>query len=306
MTVLPESSNFNTMRMEVEGRSYERGAEPQPDQYEVTPDYFRTLSIPLRSGRLFSEEDDRRHEQVALVNRTAAERIWPGLDPLGRRIHTGGKDEPWRRVVGVVGDVYQYGLDSQKTLQVYVPYRQNRMSSLTLLVGARDNAMALLPAIRETLRHIDPELPLAEVTTMERVLADSMAGRRFPMLLLAALGLCAVVLAAIGIYGVTAYSVAQRTAEFGVRMALGAQPRDIIGLLLRGNAVLFAAGAALGIAIGLAATRLLAGLLFGVTAADPATFAGAATLLGLVTMAACYLPARRATRGDPMRALRGE
>ena len=240
------------------------------------------------------------------MNRTAAERIWPGLDPLGRRIHTGGKDEPWRRVVGVVGDVYQYGLDSQKTLQVYVPYRQNRMPSVTLLVGARDNAMALLPAIRDTLRHIDPELPLAEVTTMERVLADSMAGRRFPMLLLAALGLCAVVLAAIGIYGVTAYSVAQRTAEFGVRMALGAQPRDIIGLLLRGNAVLFAAGAALGIAIGLAATRLLAGLLFGVTAADPATFAGAATLLGLVTMAACYLPARRATRGDPMRALRGE
>ena len=192
VTVLPESSNFNTMRLDVEGRVFERGAEPQPDQYEVTPEYFRTLSIPLRLGRLFTEQDDRRHEQVALINRTASERIWPGQNPLGQRIHTGGKDEPWRRVVGVVGDVYQYGLDSQKTPQVYVPYRQNRMPSMTLPVGGRGDETALVPMVRDTLRRIDREVPLAEVTTMQEVVSGSMAGRRFPMLLLAALGVCAV------------------------------------------------------------------------------------------------------------------
>ena len=290
----------------MEGRVFERGAEPQPDQYEVTPEYFRTLSIPLRAGRLFTEQDDRRHEQVALINRTAAERIWPGQSPLGQRIHTGGKDELWRRVVGVVGDVYQYGLDSQKTPQVYVPYRQNRMPSMTLLVGGSGDEMALVPMVRETLRRIDREVPLAEVTTMQEVVSGSMAGRRFPMLLLAALGVCAVLLAAIGVYGVTSYSAAQRTVEFGVRMALGAQSGDVLALLLGRNAILFAAGAVVGSAVALGTTQLLGNLLFGVAAADPATFAGAVTLLGGVALEAGYLPARRATRLDPIRALRGE
>ncbi|HEY1496956.1 MAG TPA: ABC transporter permease [Candidatus Solibacter sp.] len=304
--VLPESGNFDQRTMEVEGRTFAAGAEPGPDQYAVTPEYFRALGISLRRGRLFAEDDDAAHAQVALLNDLAAQRLWPGEDPVGRKVRTGGSSGPWRTVVGVVGDVYQYGLDSRKTLQIYVPYAQFRVPGVTMVLRSGGDPMDLVPAIRAQLRAIDPELPLVKVASMDQVMADSVAGRRFSMLLLAALGACAMLLAAIGIYGVTAYSVTQRTAEFGIRMALGAQTGSVIALVMRHNLLLIGAGSAIGIAASLLCTRFLGGLLFGVSAVDPVTFALAAGALAVVAMAASYIPARRATRVDPMTALRSD
>ncbi|HXB74404.1 MAG TPA: ABC transporter permease [Candidatus Acidoferrales bacterium] len=306
VSVLPESSNFNRMGLDVEGRVYTTATRPDPDQYEVTGDYFRTVSIPLRSGRLFTERDDRDHAQVALINETMARGLWPGEDPIGRKVRTGGKEGSWRTIVGIVGDVYQYGLDSPKTMQIYLPYKQNRVPSVTLLVRGVRDPTPLTPAIRAAVAAIDRELPLADVITLDQLLADSVSGRRFSMMLLAALGACAMLLAAIGIYGVTAYSVAQRTEEFGIRMALGAAPASVIGMVMRQNLTLIGAGTCAGLAIALTSTRLLSKLLFGVSPFDPATFAAAAVLLAIVAMAASYVPARRATRVDPMVALRGE
>ena len=306
VSVLPESSNFNQMSLDIQGRSYSRLDKPAPDDYEVTPDYFRTFSIPLIRGRLFTAQDDREHAQVAIVNETAARRLWPGENPLGRKVHVGGPEEPWRSIVGVVGDVYQYGLDSRKTLQIYQPYFQNRVPELTVLVHSAGDPLPLLAPARRAVAVIDPEMALSNISTMEQTLADSIAGRRFPMLLLAAFGLCALSLAAIGAYGVLSYSVAQRTAEFGVRMALGARPRDVLGLVLRKGLLLAVAGIAIGCLGALLASRLLARLLFGVTATDPATYASAAALLLIAAVFACLLPAWRATRVDPLAALRSE
>jgi putative ABC transport system permease protein len=306
-SVLPESSNFNRMAVDVEGRVYTPITRPDADQYEVTPDYFRTVSIPLRSGRLFDDQDDRDHAPVALINETMARSLWPGDNPIGRKVRTGGFDGPgWRTIVGVVGDVYQYGLDSHKTMQIYLPYVQNRVPSVTLLVRSEGDVAWLTPAIRAAVAAIDRELPLADVITLDQLLADSVSGRRFSMMLLAALGACAMLLAAIGIYGVTAYSVAQRTEEFGIRMALGAAPASVIGMVMRQNLALIGVGTCAGLAIALTGTRLLSKLLFGVSPFDPATFAAAAALLALVAMAASYVPARKAIRVDPMVALRGE
>jgi putative ABC transport system permease protein len=306
VTVLPESSNFNRMGLDVEGRVYTTATQPYPDQYEVTADYFRTVSIPLRGGRFFTERDDNGHAQVALINDTMARGLWPGEDPIGRKVRTGGKEGSWRTIVGIVGDVYQYGLDSPKTMQIYLPYKQNRVPSVTLLVRGVRDPTPLTPAIRAAAAAIDRELPLADVITLDQLLADSVSGRRFSMMLLAALGACAMLLAAIGIYGVTAYGVAQRTEEFGIRMALGAAPASVIGMVMRQNLAHIGAGTCAGLAIALTGTRLLSKLLFGVSPFDPATFAAAAVLLATVAMAASYVPARRATRVDPMVALRGE
>src|SRR5450432_560704 len=306
VSVLPESSNFNRMGLDVEGRVYTPLTRPDADQYEVTPDYFRTVAIPLRSGRLFTERDDHDHTQVALINETMVRALWPGEDPIGRKVRTGGKDGPWRTIVGVVGDVYQYGLDSPKTMQIYLPYQQNRVAGVTLLVRGVRDPTPLTPAIRAAVAAIDRELPLADAITLDQLLADSVAGRRFSMMLRAALGACAMLLAAIGIYGVTAYGVAQRTEEFGIRMALGAAPASVIGMVMRQNLALIGAGTCAGLAFASTGTRLLSKLLFGVSPFDSATFAAAAVLLAVVAMAASYVPARRATRVDPMVALRGE
>jgi putative ABC transport system permease protein len=305
VSVLPESSNFNTMAMEIEGRVYPRGG-ISPDQYDVTPDYFRELGIPLIAGRLFTGQDDRDHPKVALINQTAARRLWPDRSPVGAKIHTGSKSAPWRTVVGVVGDVYQYGLDSQKTMQLYYPYEQDANYDMTLLLRGDVNPLGLTGAVRRAVFTIDKDLPISDVEPLDEVLSDSVAGRRFSVLLLALFAAGALALAAVGIYGVISYSVTQRTCEFGIRVALGAQPGDVLGLVLRQSMLLVALGTAIGLAAAFALTRLLATLLFGVSATDLPTFAAVSLVLMGVALAASFIPARRATRTDPMIALRSE
>jgi len=306
VSVLPESANFNQMLMEIQGRPFARGDAPNPDQYEVTPDYFRTLSIPLLKGRVFSDQDDAVHAPVAIINETAARRLWGGRDPMGARIRTGGPDEPWRTIIGIAGDVYQYGLDSQKTMQIYVPYAQNRVFDLTLLVRADVDPISLVSAVRSAVLAVDKDQPVSEIATMEEVLADSVAGKRFSTVLLFIFGAGALMLAAIGIYGVIAYSVSQRTSEFGIRLALGAQKRDVLGMVLRQGLGLVLGGIALGLIGAVALTRLVASLLFGVSATDLLTFSAVPIILGAVALLASYIPAWRATRVDPMNALRYE
>jgi len=306
VSVLPESSNFNQMAMDIQGRVFARGESPSLDQYDVTPDYFRELRIPLLQGRWFSEQDDRNHAYVALINQTAARRLWQSRNPIGEKVHTGAASEPWRTIVGVVGDVYQYGLDSQKTMQIYYPYQQDANFDLTLMVQSEMSPAALASELRQAVRAIDKDLPLSDVQPLDQVLSDSVAGRRFSMLLLALFAGAALVLASVGIYGVISYSVTQRLNEFGIRVALGANRGDILRQVLRQSTLLAAGGTAIGLAAAFGLTRLLASLLFGVSATDLPTFAVVAAVLMGVALAATINPALRATQTDPMSAMRNE
>jgi predicted permease len=297
--------------MDIEGRAYGRNETPSVDQYGVTAGYFRTFAVPLMQGRLFTSADDAQHTPVVVINETAARNLWPGENPLGHRIRTGGNDQPWRTIVGVAGDVYQYGLDSKKTMQIYLPHGQDDCWGLNVLVRAKDGGKdgsdpaSLVPAVRAAMKSLDPEIPVPTYL-MEDVIADSIASRRFSMSVMAAFGFCAVLLAAIGIYGVISYSVAQRTAEFGIRLALGAQTRHILNLVIGGGSRWIALGLLLGLASGFALARYLGSLLFGVSPHDPATFIGASLFLAAVALLASYVPAHRAARVDPIVALRAE
>ena len=302
-SILPESGRANHTWVRVEGRTYRPGEEPMPDVFRVSPDYFRALSVPLLRGRLFSEEDDENHPPVALINETMAHQLWPGENPVGKRMRRG---DVMRTVVGVVGDVYQYGLDSEKTMQLYVPFADDPALHITLVVRGSIDPLRLVPSIRAELREVDQDQPVYGVATMEQVLADSMARQRFSMMLLTVFAAGALLLAAIGIYGVLSYTVAQRTHEFGIRQALGARAFDLLRQVVGQSMKLALIGIAAGMAAAVALTRLLRSLLFEVSATDPMTFAAISGLLMLVALLACYIPARRATRVDPLVALRYE
>jgi predicted permease len=310
VNVLPESTNFDTTATQMEGHNVPLSEVPYLDRYIVTPDYFRALSIPLVRGRLFTPHDDEHSTPVTLINETAARLYWPGQDPVGKRLRTGGMEpmekEAWRTIVGVVKDVYQYGLDANRSAQFYLPNAQFPHDYMTLVVRADSDPARLSAAVLAQIHAVDKDLPLWDVATMEDVLADSMAGRRFSLVLLAVFAGVALALAAIGIYGVISYSVTQRTQELGTRMALGAQGRDILRLVLRQGMTFILAGAAAGIVGGLLLSRFLASMLFGVSGTDVAAFCGAVAVLMAVALGACLVPARRAAKLDPIKALRYE
>jgi putative ABC transport system permease protein len=277
----------------------------------VGPAYFTTMNIPLHSGRFFGERELLEERHVAIINQAFADKYLRGVNPLGQKANVYMKSLAENEIVpseiiGVVGNVCQKGLDVIPEPTVYWPHPELVYSAMTILVRSSSDPLALLPTIRNELHRIDPEQPLASVATMDQLLADSLSRSQFTMLLLGIFAAFALVLACIGIYGLMAYSVTQRTQELGVRMALGAQRRDVLGLVLAQGVRLTLLGVALGIFGALALSRLLATLLFGISATDPLTFAGVAALLALVALAACFIPARRATRVDPLVALRYE
>jgi putative ABC transport system permease protein len=276
----------------------------------VTPDYFATMRIAVRSGRAFDAHDDERGAEAVVVNEEAARRYWPGQNPIGQQLHLSVRlaDAPsgMKTIVGVVGDVKYGGLDATAAPEVYVPYAQHQVDSLTFVVRTTDSPEGLIPAARADVAAIDRDVPLAGVKTMDEVVGRSIAERRFTMLLLAAFATVAVLLAAVGVYGVLAYLVTQRTQEIGVRLAMGASPADVVRLFLREGAAVSATGLVAGFAGAVAAARALQSLVFGVTTTDPVTFAGVATALAVVAFLASYVPARRAARVDPAVALRAD
>jgi putative ABC transport system permease protein len=276
----------------------------------VTKDYFTTLGIRLMEGRLFDDRDGAAAPGAVIVNRTMAMTFWPGQSAIGRRVRSGGPDTPWSTVVGVVDDVKNGGLDRPAGTELYFSNRQAEkagVGDMYVVMRARSgNPGGLAGAVREQLNEMDSSLPLADVRTMDDVLERAQARPRFLTLLLTLFSMTALAIATVGIYGVVSYSVARRTKEFGLRMVLGAQGGDVLALVMKQGAVMVLIGLAAGLITAFALTRLMASLLFGVAATDAATFASVTAVLAAVALAACYVPARRATRVDPMQTLRYE
>jgi putative ABC transport system permease protein len=299
----------NTSRIIVEGKPIPPpGEETEVNLRDASTRYFRTMGVPLLRGRDFGEHDNRQAPMVVIVNQTLADRILPGEDPIGRRVIFSGDDRTPVEIVGVVGDERVNGLDANVTPVVYYPFLQelSRTTSLVVRTGTDPNNLAA--AIRHEALSVEPDLSIYGVMTMEELIANSPAtfARRYPAMLIGLFAALSLVLAATGLYGVISYSVSQQTREVGIRLALGASPRDILKLVIGRGLALTIGGLGTGLLVALVVTRFLSTLLFGVSATDPAVFASLALLLGCVALLACFVPARRATRVDPLMALRYE
>jgi putative ABC transport system permease protein len=283
----------------------------------ASPQYFQAMGIPLIEGRLFQPFDPERRSDEVIVSQALAQRFWPGRSALGKRVAEGlGKGNAWHTVVGVVGNVRDDGLDNKPTESIYYPMLrtldtddtdvEGTPSSFYLIVRGRVDPTALAAPVRGAIRSLDPNLPVARLRPMTEIVESSMARTSFTMLLLAIAATVALLLGSVGIYGVIAYIVSQRTREIGVRMALGAKRQDVEKMVLRQGLTLAITGVALGLASSLVLTRLMRALLFEVSPLDPATFTSVPLLLALVALLASWLPARKAASIDPLEAIRYE
>jgi putative ABC transport system permease protein len=278
---------------------------PQVECSQVSPDYIQAMGMRLLAGRSFSEQDDDKAPPVAIIDETLARRYFSGEDPIGKRLDDGGR---WLTIVGLVGDVKRFGLEAEVLPEVYTLYAQKKRGpeGLFLAVRTAGDPLDSVAAVRQQISELGVKEPIRDVMTVEQGLAETVAPRRFQTLLFGIFAAVALVLAAVGVYGVISYSVSRRTHEIGIRMALGAKPRNVLLMVLKRGVLLTLFGVAIGLAAALALTRLMASLLFNVKATDPATFAGISLLLVSVAFLATYLPAHRATKVDPMVALRHE
>jgi putative ABC transport system permease protein len=291
------------------GPSQQRDVERVLDVRVVTPDYFRTLEIPVTRGRAIEQTDRSGTMPVALLNEAAVRRYFANEDPIGRTIRLGWGRAPDQEytpgtVVGIAGDVRLRDLGEDATPTIYLAHAQVAVPGMSLVARTQGDPTTLTPAIREILNSLDPNLPLDRVDTMEGVISDSVAQPRFYMLLLVLFAVVALALAAVGIFGVMSFVVAQRKREIGIRMALGAREASVLRMVLGRSMGLIAAGIGMGLIAAVGLTRLLESLLFGVTPLDPVVLGGTSALLALTALAATWLPARRAARLDPLVALR--
>jgi putative ABC transport system permease protein len=299
----------NSAGFTIEGRPRdpnEQGLELPFDT--VLPNYFQTMGVQLLKGRTFTAQDTQESPRVTIVNETFAKRYFPNEDPIGKRFTFGGPgpNTRWITIVGVVRDTKRQGLDQPIRIESWMPLAQSPAGSMDVVLRTIGDPLALSNSAREAVWSLDRDLPIPSIQTMEQILSERVAQRRLNMLLLGLFAMVALILAAVGIYGVMSYAVTQRTNEIGIRMALGAQTGDVVGLVLKHGMALTLVGVAIGLIATFMLTRLMASLLFGVSVRDPITFAAIAALLTGVALVACWIPARRATKVDPMVALRYE
>jgi putative ABC transport system permease protein len=305
-SILPLSGNNSDSSFAIEGRDPQQSVYPDEEIRSITSNYFKTLKVPLLSGRFFDDRDGADASQTTIVNRTFAQKWFPNEDAIGKRITFSDVRKPdikWITIVGVVGDMRHRGLDVEPKPEYYSPHPQNAYRGMILAVRSAQDPRTLTSAIRSELRRLDPELPAANVRTLEDVASESIAPRRLSVTLLGVFAVMALILASVGIYGVMSFLVVQRTHEIGVRMALGAQRADVLRLVIGRAAKLVAIGTATGLLLGIFGSRALQAMLYNVGAFDLATFAGVTVALCVVSLLASYIPALRATRADPMIAL---
>jgi putative ABC transport system permease protein len=305
---LPLSGGTVNRGFRIEGQPEPKADENITVDYQlISPGYFTTMKIPLLDGRLFTEADGETAPRVAMINQIMARKYFPGQNPIGKRIAFGdpARQESWRTIVGIVGDVRYESADEPAFPGAYTPYRQNTepWSRMFVVLRAHADPASFATALRGAILAVDPNQPLTHVQSMEEVMASGLARQRFLMLLIATLGGVALALSALGVYGILAYSVGRRTHEIGIRMALGARKRHVLGMIVREGMTLTLAGVGLGIVGAFALTRMIARMLFGIAPHDPSIVTTMSLLLLFVTLLACYLPARRAAALDPMKAL---
>ena len=305
-SILPLSGSISWGGITIEGYDPTSGQSAiQADQRVVSVGYFETMKAPLLSGRFFSEQDTKDSLKVAIVDQNMAGTYWPGADPIGKRLKLGRSDDlPWLTVVGVVANVKQYALDSDSRVALYAPHQQQAEGTLFVTVRTTTNPLSLAAAVTQAARALDPNVPVYDVKTMDQRVSESLARRRFAMIALGLFAAVAMILAAVGIYGVMSYAVTQRTREIGIRVALGAPTGDVLRLVIGQGMLMAGIGIGIGLAGAFATTRVMSSLLFGVGATDIATFALVSVAIAGVALAACFVPARRAAKVDPMVALR--
>jgi predicted permease len=304
VNVLPLTGEGNNNLLIVEGVNAPLFERPLVDMRSVNGDYFRAMGIPLRMGRVFEESD--RKKGVAIVAESTAKKLWPGRNPLGKRVSFGEPTAPLMEVIGIAGDVRANGLQKAPEQVVYIPYWYRGQSQTSLVVRTGMDPKSIAGAVRAELRKLDPELPVPQFKTMQEIVSASVAERRFQLSLVLVFAGIALVLACLGIFGVVSYTVAQRRGEMGIRLALGATAGNLKSMVVRQGLIPVVVGLAFGIAGALALGRVLQGMLFGVRAGDPWTLGGVAAVLIGVAAAACYIPALRVSRADPLTALRYE
>jgi putative ABC transport system permease protein len=304
---IPFGGNFDTTWLHIDGKMNANPAlDPSAERYVISDGYLDAMGIRLLRGRDFSSGDVQTSEQVMLVNETAAREIWPGEDPIGQHVHVSEPKSAPRTVVGLVDDVHHYTLDAAPTMQFYLPVRQTDSWELVFAVRCAGEPSQMANTVRAAIRSVDETLPIYRVTPMSEYVAATMANRRLALILLGSFAAIALVLSVVGIYGVTEYTVAQRTREIGIRMALGAQRQQVLRLLLRQGALLSIIGVTLGTVCSFALMGFLRSLVFGVTVTDPVTLLSASVILTTAAVLACWVPSRKVMSVDPMIALRHE
>jgi putative ABC transport system permease protein len=289
----------------VEGRVTEKSSDAlQAGGLLVSPGYLRAMGVPLLKGRGLSDDDMAGKPMVVLVNETMAKKLWPGEDPINKKISAASPNGPWMTVVGVVGDVKHRGLISEPRMEMYASYRQLPRDSMTVVMRTTSDPVPMAAALRKEVWAIDKDQPVTTIKTMEEAVSESIARERFNMQLLTIFAVVALILATVGIYGVMSYYVVQRTHEIGILLALGAQPSHVRGLVVKQGMYRALIGVGIGLVAAFLLTRVAASLLFGVSPTDPITFFGVSLILTVVALLACYIPARRAAGVDPLQALR--